>query len=203
MKQAPKLILIMFILFALFGAYMTGKGNREIQLKEVIKTAKVEQVPKSRVLETILFLQPHLDPFIAKPIADAVERSCSNHMLPTSFILSLIKWESDFDPLATSKAGAKGLMQIIPRYHLEKIEDIGQIYIISNNVEVGCKIIAEYLKANNWDIYKALHSYLGKRATNKDVQSYALKILKTNLQIAFFLQTLPIEYEEKQDGNQH
>lgn len=196
-KLTPHIIFYLLIALVVSGVYFAGKGNREIQIKEVVKTVKVFQVPKTRTIETILFLQPNIDPCIAVPIAEAVERSCSTHMLPTSFILALIKHESDFDPLARSKAGAKGLMQIMPEFHSEKIDDPREIFIIANNVEVGCKIIAEYLRTNNWNIYRALNCYLGKNAKKKDVQSYALKILQTNLDIAFFLQTLPTEYKEK------
>jgi hypothetical protein len=56
------------------------------------------------------------------------------------------------------------------------------------------------LKANDWDIYKTLNSYLGKGAKRDHVKDYSLKILKTNLDIAFFLQTLPTEYKERKDG---
>ena len=154
--------------------------------------------PKSRVFETVLFLQPKLDPFIAQPIAEAVEESCAKYGIPTSFVLALIRHESEFDPIVVSKAGAIGLMQILPKWHPEKVTK--DLFIIKNNVDIGCQILSEYLRENNWDIYKALNSYLGKNAKRGEVKSYVLKILQTNLDIAFFLQTLPTEYEEKTNG---
>src|ERR1700682_465682 len=60
--------------------------------------------------------------------------------------------------------GAKGLMQIMPRWHQDKIHGIGgesSLMLIAPNISVGAAIMAEYLDAEDGDIQDALGHYLG------------------------------------------
>jgi hypothetical protein len=152
-------------------------------------------LPKSKTFETILYLQPDLDPSIAETIARYVDLSSTKYFLPPSLVLSLIKRESRFDPLATSKVGAIGLMQILAKWHPEKVRT-GSLYRIENNIDIGCQILSEYLSKNDWDIKKTLHCYLGKNAKKGHLEKYVMDILTTNLEIALFQLTLPTHYEE-------
>ncbi|HZN25438.1 MAG TPA: lytic transglycosylase domain-containing protein [Burkholderiales bacterium] len=64
-------------------------------------------------------------------------------------ILAVISVESRFNPIAESVAGAKGLMQIIPKYHSEKFREFGGVKAVfdpETNILVGSKIIKEYLR---------------------------------------------------------
>jgi soluble lytic murein transglycosylase-like protein len=63
-------------------------------------------------------------------------------------ILAVISVESRFNPIAESVAGAKGLMQIIPKYHSDKFREFGGVKAVFEpeaNILVGSKIIKEYL----------------------------------------------------------
>jgi soluble lytic murein transglycosylase-like protein len=63
-------------------------------------------------------------------------------------IIAVICVESRFNPIAESVAGAKGLMQIIPKYHAEKFREFGGVKAVFEpeaNILVGSKIIKEYL----------------------------------------------------------
>lgn len=64
-------------------------------------------------------------------------------------ILSVVAVESRFNPVAESDMGAKGLMQVIPKYHEEKLVDHGGIDTIldpSINIYVGSQILKEYIR---------------------------------------------------------
>src|SRR5258708_4739675 len=73
--------------------------------------------------------------------------------------------ESKFKPGAVNPTtGAKGLMQIMPRWHQDKIHGIGgepSLMLIAPNISVGAAIMAEYLDAEDGDIQDALGHYLG------------------------------------------
>lgn len=68
-------------------------------------------------------------------------------------VLAVISVESRFNPIAESVMGAKGLMQIIPKYHYEKLERYGgteggveeAVLDPESNIRVGARILHEYV----------------------------------------------------------
>jgi soluble lytic murein transglycosylase-like protein len=60
----------------------------------------------------------------------------------------VISIESRFNPIAESVMGAKGLMQIIPKYHLDKLRAAGgedAVLDPESNIHVGTRILQEYV----------------------------------------------------------
>jgi soluble lytic murein transglycosylase-like protein len=63
-------------------------------------------------------------------------------------LLAVAAVESSFNPLAESVMGAKGLMQIIPKWHREKLERIGGDQVLFDpqaNILLGARILKEYV----------------------------------------------------------
>ena len=93
-------------------------------------------------------------------------------------ILAVIAVESRFNPLAESVMGAKGLMQVIPRYHSDKFDPLGGEKVAFDphaNIVVGAKILKEYLRRTG-DIADALQLYVG--ATSDDNENgYSGKVM--------------------------
>ena len=64
-------------------------------------------------------------------------------------IIAVMAVESSFNPIAESVAGAKGLMQVIPRYHPEKFAAAGLADAAldpETNIQVGARILKEYIQ---------------------------------------------------------
>jgi soluble lytic murein transglycosylase-like protein len=64
-------------------------------------------------------------------------------------ILAVMAVESRLNPIAESVMGAKGLMQIIPRHHADRLEPHGGETSLLNpavNVLVGANILGEYIR---------------------------------------------------------
>jgi soluble lytic murein transglycosylase-like protein len=64
-------------------------------------------------------------------------------------VLAVISVESRFNPIAESVMGAKGLMQIIPRWHQAKLELYGgedAVLDPESNIRVGTRILNEYVR---------------------------------------------------------
>jgi len=60
----------------------------------------------------------------------------------------MMRNESGFESTAKSKQGAKGLMQVMPKYHREKISSRNP-YDVVVSIDVGARVLREYLDSNN------------------------------------------------------
>ena len=78
----------------------------------------------------------------------AAHRAAHEVGLDPLLVLAVISVESRFNPIAESGMGAKGLMQIIPRYHLDKLRPHGGEEAVldpESNIHVGARILQEYV----------------------------------------------------------
>lgn len=80
--------------------------------------------------------------------------------LDPHFVLGMILQESKFNTRAKSFAGAAGLMQVIPRWHRDKIGN-RNIYNPVVNVDVGVDVLVECIQRNKNNIRKAVSCYSG------------------------------------------
>lgn len=110
----------------------------------------------------------------AQVIVQTAERNAHEHDLEPNLILGIIAKESSFKPTATSSVGAVGLMQVFPKWHPEKIQGLSKedLFEPEINVEIGTKILVEYLAWSNGDLAKALKRYSG------NARQYAERVLK-------------------------
>lgn len=107
-----------------------------------------------------------------------IAHAAGNQMgLDPLLIIAVISVESRFNPIAESVAGAKGLMQIIPKYHTDKFREFGGVSAVFDpeaNIVVGSKIIKEYLKLTG-SLDSALQMYAG--APNAEEYGYFMKVM--------------------------
>lgn len=93
----------------------------------------------------------------AKPIAATIPTKCD-----LLLIISLIRQESGFNPQAVSRAGAKGLMQIMPPTWNEWVKIIGirdaDPFNPVHNIMIGCAELNRQLTAFQ-DVALALTAY--------------------------------------------
>ena len=78
-------------------------------------------------------------------------------------ILAVICVESRFNPVAESTFGAKGLMQVIPKFHKEKLVKHGGDDALLDpevNILVGAQVLREYMKRFG-GTESALQAYAG------------------------------------------
>ncbi|MGH8757579.1 MAG: transglycosylase SLT domain-containing protein [Burkholderiales bacterium] len=92
-------------------------------------------------------------------------------------IIAVMAVESRFNPIAESVAGAKGLMQVIPRYHMEKIIASGGEKTVlepETNILLGARILREYI-VRSGDLAAGLQMYNG--SLDKGSNQYAEKVI--------------------------
>jgi soluble lytic murein transglycosylase-like protein len=92
-------------------------------------------------------------------------------------ILAVISVESRFNPIAESDMGAKGLMQVIPKFHPEKLAEHGgedAVLDPRTNMLVGAQILKEYIRRAG-SLEAGLQMYNG--APDDLSQGYAQKVI--------------------------
>ena len=96
-------------------------------------------------------------PFAAS-IAENVIRHSKKQELPVEVVVAVIETESEFQPKALSKKGAKGLMQVMPKvWNLENVN----LHDIDTGIKKGSDILRYYLNTSDQDLEKALFKYVG------------------------------------------
>jgi soluble lytic murein transglycosylase-like protein len=107
----------------------------------------------------------------------AAYRAGAQYSLDPLLILAVMAVESGYNPVAESGVGAKGLMQVMPKFHLEKLADHGgeeSLLEPEVNIEVGARILREYQRRFH-DTEAALQMYAG--AFDEPTSQYANKVL--------------------------
>ena len=92
-------------------------------------------------------------------------------------IIAVIGIESRFNPFSESVVGAKGLMQVMPRYHQDKLpEDADQAAFLNPviNVQVGAKVLQESIRRTG-GLENGLQQFGG--AVTDPERRYASKVL--------------------------
>jgi soluble lytic murein transglycosylase-like protein len=93
-------------------------------------------------------------------------------------ILAVMAVESRFNPIAESVAGAQGLMQIIPRYHADKVPESQPDASFLDprvNVLVGAKVLKDYIGRSGGNLQTGLQMYNG--APSDAGAHYANKVI--------------------------
>lgn len=81
--------------------------------------------------------------------------------LPIDLVLGLIHTESHFNRFAISRAGAQGLMQVMPFWKNEIGRPNDNLTNIHTNLRYGCTILKHYMKVAKGNVTEALARYNG------------------------------------------
>ena len=96
---------------------------------------------------------------------DAVERWAAARDLPVPLVLGVIRQESAFDLTATSRAGARGLMQLMPGTARDEAKKLGvgfatdKLYDPDYSIRLGTSYFAQVLGMFDGNVELALAGY--------------------------------------------
>lgn len=95
-------------------------------------------------------------------------------------MLAVIAVESRFNPISASSVGALGLTQAMPESHPEKVavlqREHGHILNIADNIQLGTKVVAEYMRKFDNNTVLALQQYNG--SLHDKTRIYSKKVLE-------------------------
>lgn len=163
------------------------------QLKSVNASIIKEspQVSLNRALEEAAALQSNITTpktSTKSQVLNVVNQISKKYNVDEKLVQALIKQESGFNPKARSKAGAMGLMQLMPS--TAKNLGVQDPYNMVQNVEGGVKYLKSMLNKYNGNVILALAAYnAGPNAVDKysgvppykETQNYVKSILANYL----------------------
>ena len=126
-----------------------------------------------------------IDTYIAEEYVDYAVEISAEYNLPPEFIVAMIERESSGRASAVSKSNCIGLMQISPKWHGERAEELGVTDLTDayGNILVGCDFVAE-LFGKYGDAYTVLMAYnegeysgAVERAENGEYSDYSTQIV--------------------------
>src|SRR4029079_7980491 len=117
-------------------------------------------------------------------LEQAVRRVAQQHRLQPALLLAVMRAESSFNPTAISKAGAVGLMQLIPETAIR--HGVQNLYDTNDNITGGAKHLRYLLDRFHGNVRLAVAAYnAGERKVDrygqippyKETQDYVKKVL--------------------------
>lgn len=110
------------------------------------------------------------------PVFEVAQVIGTERRIDPMLILSIIAIESRFNPFAESAMGAKGLMQVIPRFHTDKLPAGATERSLLDpvvNIQVGVKVLEEAIRRQG-GLVAGLQQYAGSSDPDG---AYASKVL--------------------------
>ena len=145
-------------------------------------------VPNRPGYRPFLFLQPYVSRMTSKESADfdrLIREACVRYGVEFELVKAVIKAESAFNPWAISRAGARGLMQLMPETAAD--HGVADIHSPRQNIEGGVRHLRLLLERFEGNITLALAAYnAGAGAVDKyngippyqETQQYVRKVLR-------------------------
>ncbi|MGW6301554.1 lytic transglycosylase domain-containing protein [Peribacillus butanolivorans] len=127
-------------------------SNVETEAKSILQSTNLTSINPLKTANT-----SHKTGETVTNYEDIIRQAATLYNLPEKLIKSVIKQESNFNPKATSYAGAAGLMQLMPA--TARSLGVDDITDPEQNIMGGSKYLSQMLTRYNGDIQVALAAY--------------------------------------------
>ncbi len=171
-----------------FGSLLINPESKRVNA-QIAKTNPTESL--DNVLAQATAVSSNIgttQPSTKHQIMNLIEQTAKKHGVDEKLVKALIQQESGFNPKAKSKAGAMGLMQLMPA--TAKGLGVTDAYNPLQNVDGGVRYLKSMLKKYNGNVILALAAYnAGPGAVDKydgvppyaETQNYVKNILANYL----------------------
>jgi len=146
---------------------------------------------KYRALVSYVSRRYRIAPDVIERFVGAAYNAGRNTGLDPLLILAVMAVESRFNPVAESLVGAKGLMQVVPRHHLDKLMEHGGEEAVLDpmiNIALGARILKEYVRRTG-SLEAGLQFYNGALAD--PTSQYAQKVFAEKERLQQAVRKLP------------
>ncbi|MBL8458432.1 lytic transglycosylase domain-containing protein [Zoogloea sp.] len=118
-----------------------------------------------------------------EPLLASAQQTGRNVGVDPLLLVAVMAIESRFNPFAESPMGAQGLMQIIPKWHPDKVDvksDRAALFDPETNIRVGAQVLKEYIRTTG-SVERALQQYNG---SSDPATPYANKVMAVKAALA-------------------
>lgn len=144
------------------GFTLVGAGAKKEQARKVEQHAASATAitPKTVPVKETLYYYDAVP--LDKDLQNYIIRESEDNGIDPAIVMAMIDRESDYDSDNMGDGGkAYGLMQIHPRWHYERMQELGCTDLLDpyHNVAVGIDYLCELLNRYDGDMAKALVAY--------------------------------------------
>ncbi|GLT23404.1 hypothetical protein GCM10007933_28700 [Zoogloea oryzae] len=160
------------------GGPATSAAVEEIEpeVVEVADTTATKLSPDLQRVKTYIAKRYQVSAVAVEPLLASAQQTGRSVGVDPLLLVAVMAIESRFNPFAESPMGAQGLMQVIPKWHPDKIDvksDKGAMFDPDTNIRVGALVLKEYIQSTG-SVERALQQYNG---SSDPTAPYANKVM--------------------------
>ncbi|WP_153161560.1 lytic transglycosylase domain-containing protein [Zoogloea sp. 1C4] len=163
---------------SLTGGPATVAAVEEIEpeVVEVADTTSPKLSPDLQRVKTYIAKRYQVSAVAVEPLLASAQQTGRSVGVDPLLLVAVMAIESRFNPFAESPMGAQGLMQVIPKWHPDKIDvksDKSAMFDPDTNIRVGALVLKEYIQSTG-SVERALQQYNG---SSDPTAPYANKVM--------------------------
>jgi soluble lytic murein transglycosylase-like protein len=136
----------------------------EAEIVQAVEPASpVKLSPDLQRVQTYVAKRYQVSAVALEPLLASAQQTGRSVGVDPLLLVAVMAIESRFNPFAESPMGAQGLMQVIPKFHPDKVDvksDKSAMFDPETNIRVGALVLKEYIRSTG-SVERALQQYGG------------------------------------------
>ncbi|MBN8282432.1 transglycosylase SLT domain-containing protein [Zoogloea sp.] len=157
--------------------------DAEPELVQVVESPSAKLSPDLQRVKIYIAKRYQVSAVALEPLLASAQQTGRNIGVDPLLLVAVMAIESRFNPFAESPMGAQGLMQIIPKWHPDKVDvksDRAALFDPDTNIRVGAQVLKEYIQTTG-SVERALQQYNG---SSDPATPYANKVMAVKAALA-------------------
>ncbi len=155
----------------------------EPELVQAVESSSAKLSPDLQRVKVYIAKRYQVSAVALEPLLASAQQTGRNIGVDPLLLVAVMAIESRFNPFAESPMGAQGLMQIIPKWHPDKVDvksDRAALFDPDTNIRVGAQVLKEYIQTTG-SVERALQQYNG---SSDPATPYANKVMAVKAALA-------------------
>ena len=155
----------------------------EPELVQVADSSSAKLSPDLQRVKVYIAKRYQVSAVALEPLLASAQQTGRSVGVDPLLLVAVMAIESRFNPFAESPMGAQGLMQVIPKWHPDKVDvksDRAALFDPETNIRVGALVLKEYIQSTG-SIERALQQYNG---SSDPATPYANKVMAVKAALA-------------------